>query len=77
MIEALALKLFSLGSSGHAESVLGGVIVFGAVGLATIYLSYFNDEFADTMLFKALGVIMFILAAVSFLWPYRPWPTAI
>jgi hypothetical protein len=76
MSELLLYTLLRLGAQGHNEPVLGGVIVFGLTGLAILYISIFNEEFAGSIMFRALGVIMLLLAAVSYLWPYRPWPTA-
>lgn len=77
MIRGILLTLASLGSQGNNEPILGGVIVFLTVGVAMLYMSFYNDEFADSVVFKAVGALMFVLAAISFLWPYRPWPTAV
>ena len=62
-----------LGTAGANEPILAGVVVFGLVGVVLTYLSFFHQQMEAGPVLKALSVAMLALAAVSYVWPMRPW----
>lgn len=70
----LAIVL-QLGESGSDEIIEAGVITFGLVGISLLYLHYFQPEMETGPMLRNLGFGCLILALLSLIWPWRPWPT--
>lgn len=73
MTEA-AVVLLQLGSAGENDIVAAGVIVFGIVGACCLYLYYYQSEMKVGPVVRNIGYACLLLALLSLLWPWRPWP---
>lgn len=66
--------LLQLGSAGENDIVIAGVIVFGLVGACCLYLYYYQSEMKAGTIVRNIGYACLLLAVLSLIWPWRPWP---
>lgn len=66
--------LSKLGESGENDVIVAGVITFGIAGASLLYLYYFQPEMETGSIVRNLGYGFLLLAVLSLIWPWRPWP---